>query len=471
VIPIPLRIRRLLQALGIDRAVGYILLGYGWNFLAQPITLFMIVTFLTRREQDFYYTFGSIIGIQAFFELGLVAAVQQFASHEAGHLHWTNHRTLSGDPGAKSRMASLFRQAVAWYVVIAVVLGVVLLPAGWLILSKGGNEIDWRFPWTWAALVAAVIILPMPAMVILNGSGRIAESLRAMAIQRIVINGTQWAVLAVGGGLLSWAASQTAGLIFLAGWLFLFWRPAFRDLWRHPPGGPRVNWRREVWPFQWKVALSTPFIYLTFQVFTPVLFLYAAEGESGRMGLCLTIANALTGASSAWVISRMPLFGHIIARREWAALDRMFWRSFRQSAMMLAVAAAAVWTVIVILQGATGNWIGDRLLRVGLILLGAFVQHAGFSMACYLRAHRRDPFSKLFIALGATTAAVAFTVGRAGGGTLSMSAIYLVMNVVFYVGWGVAIFARSRRAWHEEPPADPNLTDLTARDLPLPSAT
>ena len=392
---IPSPVRRILHALGIDRAVGYLLLTYGWNFLAQPITALMIVTFLTQREQDFYYTFASIIGIQTFFELGLVAAAQQFASHEAAHLHWTADRTLDGDPEAKSRLASLFRQSVAWYTAIVAVLWLVLLPTGWLILRKGGSEIAWQFPWTWAAVIAAVSLLPTPTLIILNGTGRIADVIRANGIQRVIFSAGQWIVLAAGGGLLSWPVAQTGSVMFLAIWLYRVWRPTFADLWRYPRGGPAIHWWQEIWPFQWRVALSTPFIFLTTQFFTPVLFWYAAEGEAGRMGLCMAASNTLVGAASAWILSRMPQFGQLIARREWDRLDDLFGRSFRQSLLMLVSISAAVWAVAAVLQGATGDWLGPRLLRIGdrllssapfgVVLLGGFVQLCGLSMSYYLR--------------------------------------------------------------------------------------
>jgi hypothetical protein len=450
----------LFHALGIDRAVGYLLVGYGWNFVAQPITLLMIVTFLNPREQDFYYTFGSIIGIQPFFELGMVAAVQQFASHEAGHLHWTDDRTMSGDPAAKSRLASLFQQAAGCYAAITVLVAAVLLPVGWMILRKGGDEVAWKLAWIFAASVAAASMLPTPAMIILSGTGRIADALRATTIQRVFFNVTQWVVLAAGGRLLSWPVAQFAGLGFLISWLTIFWLPTFRDLWRYPPGGPVVHWWRDVWPFQWKVGLSTPMIYLTSQIFTPILFWYAEDGAAGRMGLSLNAANALAGAASAWVLSRMPQFGALIARREWGKLDDLFGRSYRQSIMVLAPVSFIVWAIAAVLNGATGTWVGPGLLRIGdrflppvplgMVLLGGLVQHCGLMMACYLRAHRRDPYAKVFIALGAVTAVVALAVGRAGGGTLGLAAVFLALNVVFHLGWGVAIFRHARHRWHDD---------------------
>src|SRR5205814_2925495 len=131
------------------------------------------------------------------------------------------------------------------------------------------------------------------------GCGRIAETVRATGVQRALASGAQWLALAVGGGLLSWPAAQSFGFFVLAAWLVAYWRPVFRDLLRQPADGPRVDWWREVWPFQWRIALSGPFGYLTSYIFTPVLFArdpVLGPIEAGQMGMSLTVMNVLINA-------------------------------------------------------------------------------------------------------------------------------------------------------------------------------
>jgi len=54
--------------------------------LAGPVGLYLIATFLTKSEQGYYYTFGSVLGLTVFFELGLSYVIIQFTSHEMAGL-------------------------------------------------------------------------------------------------------------------------------------------------------------------------------------------------------------------------------------------------------------------------------------------------------------------------------------------------------------------------------------------------
>src|SRR5439155_26062263 len=126
----------------------------------------------------------------------------------------------------------------------------------------GQPGVAWELPWVWTVLVTTAGLLNIPPVMFVAGCGRIAETVRATGVQRALASGAQWLALAVGGGLLSWPAAQSFGFFVLAAWLVAYWRPVFRDLLRQPADGPRVDWWREVWPFQWRIALSGPFGYL-----------------------------------------------------------------------------------------------------------------------------------------------------------------------------------------------------------------
>ncbi len=59
--------------LGIDRAVFYGILTRAWQFLAAPVTLLLIASRFSPEQQGFYYTMGSLLALQVFFELGLLS--------------------------------------------------------------------------------------------------------------------------------------------------------------------------------------------------------------------------------------------------------------------------------------------------------------------------------------------------------------------------------------------------------------
>jgi hypothetical protein len=452
----PASARRLLQAIGVNRAVAYALAGQAASMAIQPVTVLLIARYLTDVEQGYYFVFNAIIGIQIFFDLGFGQATLQFASVESGHLTWTPDRKLVGDPAAKSRLASVMRLSLVWYCVVAAILAAALLPGGWTYFQRrdtGG--VGWELPWIMTVFATSGLLITVPLVQFLAACGKMAEAMRAMAIQRVCSGAALCLALVCGANLLSGAVGQMVGLAIYAYWLIGFWGPTFRDLVRQPRDGPRVKWWSEIWPFQWKLALSGLAFYLTAQTFS--LFLFddtpAGKAEAGRMGASLLIMGVLVNSATTWFNARVPLFGQLVGRREWGELDRMFGKVFAQSALVAAALGAAVWLTFVIIRAA-GYPLGFRVLPplpLALLLINSVVQTMVLALNSYLRAHKREPFLWTFVALGVSMLVVVLTVGREYG-SVGMAASLLVLNSAICLGIGGRIFVRCRRVWHAPAP-------------------
>src|SRR6185369_3301792 len=85
-----------------------------------------------------------------------------------------------------------------------------------------------------------------------------------------------------------------------------------------------IGWRREIWPFQWRIALSWLCGYFIFQIFTPVLFAFQGPVTAGQMGMSLTISSGIGSIAVAWMSTKAPVYGGLIARGEIGELDRIF---------------------------------------------------------------------------------------------------------------------------------------------------
>jgi hypothetical protein len=450
---VPAPVRRFLQAVGINRFVAYSLVGDGGAMMIKPITLFLIAHSLSPQEQGYYFAFGAFVGLQGFFDLGLGMATLQFVSHEAGHLSWDADGILRGDPVAKSRLISVLRLSLLWYSVVAAILAVTLLVWGWVYFAgKDTGGVAWRGPWVWTAIVTAIGLVTVPSVQFLAGCGKMVETVRAQAVQKIGMSLLQCLVLVIGGGLASWPAGQTLGLAVIVYWLFS-WGPTFRDLLRRPAVGAKVDWWRDVWPFQWKVAIGGLSFYLTSQLFTLVLFDDTPTGkaEAGHMGASMFLMYVLVSGSMIWIAQRVPTFGHLVARREWAKLDQVFRRAFLQSMLVSAAAAISVWSAFIFLKAA-GYELGNRVLPplpLGLLLANVVVMTMFNSLQCYIRAHKRDPFVALTLAFAVTLTVAVFTIGREFG-ALGMTASLLILNSVICLGGGWLMFKRCRQAWHAD---------------------
>jgi len=121
---------KILRGIGLDRAVSYGVFTRVWSLFAGPVTLLMIAARLSKEQQGYYYTIGSLLALQLFFELGLMTVLSQFASHEFVKLSWGSRGAIEGDPVARERFCDLLCKAARWFGVAALLLVVGPGPRG-----------------------------------------------------------------------------------------------------------------------------------------------------------------------------------------------------------------------------------------------------------------------------------------------------------------------------------------------------
>lgn len=435
--------------MGIDRAVAYTLLGRGWSSLAGLATLWFIIKNLSLPEQGFYYTFSSVLALQIIFELGMSYVVMQFASHEMIKLHWSAAGMLEGDEFSKGRIRSLLLLVLKWYGVVALLILLIVLPAGWMFFLKSdhGGNISWRFPWLFLTMMAALNIIILPILSILEGCGRIAEVARMRMLQSIVGSFFAWITLMLGGGLLALPVLNMMSVIVALFWFWKVYHAFFSDMWRSKLNSV-VSWKHEIWPFQWKIALSWLSGYLILQLFVPVLFSYQGAVQAGQMGMSLSIASAISSIAIAWINTKAPMFGNLIASKRYAELDVLFARILKQSMLVVicgSISALALKYALMYF----GSTFSDRILPLfpfSLLMLVAIVNHIVFAEAIYLRSHKREPFMWLSIVVGLAVCLSTFYFGKKYGVTAMMVG-YLVICIGSLI-WGTLIFRAKKTEWH-----------------------
>jgi hypothetical protein len=347
------KLTRARQLLGIDRAVFYTLFSRGWQLVAGFGTILLIARFLSPIQQGFYYTFASLLSLQVFFELGLTLVVLQFASHESAHLNWTLLGTLEGDSTAKARLGSLMRLTLKWYAIAAGLLVLGLVPAGLLFFGSSPDAASagvWQVPWAWLVLTTAGTLLLSPIVAVLEGCGLVAEVARFRLSQDLLAFPVFWLSLLMGAGLFASPLLQTTRLITTVWWLLTRQRPFLGDQSRFRLPGVTVHWWREIWPMQWRIALSWMGGFFIFQLFNPVLFAYFGAVAAGQMGMSLTLTGAVNTLAMAWIYTKVPTFGQLIALRDFQSLDRLFFRTLLQASLVAVVGGVALLGAVAILN-------------------------------------------------------------------------------------------------------------------------
>jgi O-antigen/teichoic acid export membrane protein len=221
---------------------------------------------------------------------------------------------------------------------------------------------------------------------------------------------------------------------------------------RHQIGNLGISWREEIWPFQWRVAVTWASSYFIFQFFNPVLFAYTGPVVAGRMGMSLNICASLAALAQSWVNTKAPRFGSLVATNRIAKLDEEFTRVTFQSAMLLVVAEVAVLFGLA-LAAQEFPRVASRVVGVptfALLLLTVLMSHFVACQSYYLRAHKEEPFLWFWVWI-AIASVITVTWGGKHYGAIGVTIAYLLTGGILRLSAGTYVFLRKRREWHGPP--------------------
>jgi O-antigen/teichoic acid export membrane protein len=418
---------RALRALGMDGAVTYAFLARLANIAGSAGTVLLIVHYLSAAEQGYYYTLLSLVSLQIVFELGFSFVVQQLAAHECVHLELERDGTVRGDAAAHARLASALRLTVRWYTLAAVAMGLLLAPMGLVFFTRhaapGTAHVDWQWPWI-AAIVASVAGLwCVPYYSFIEGCGHVRAVAAMQLRQAIAYAGLAWTAMVLHHGLFA-PALVIAGQVGI-GLHFLFGhRRLLFGLLRHSSHEAAIQWRSEVWPFQWRIAVSWMCSYFTVQILIPILFALRGPVQAGQVGMSLSITGYISVLALAWTSTKATPFGSLIARGEFERLAQLFRRAIAQSMAAFAAIALLALAAVALLPAAAPR-LAARMVPVSLFALlvtGAAANHFTQNLAILLRSFKQEPFlaqSLVVAALNIALAVVAIPKFGALGAALS----------------------------------------------------
>jgi hypothetical protein len=254
-----------------------------------------------------------------------------------------------------------------------------------------------------------------------------------------------WVGLLAGLELYSVVIASLAGLAVVSGWLLRSKLPFLRDL-LSLHGGETIDWKREIFPLQWRIAVTWISGYFAYQFFTPAIFAARGAEEAGRVGVTLNLLTVIGAVSLAWMQTKTAPFGTLVANRDYETLDRRYRTTFWQSTFIFAAGCAALLVGSLGLDR-LGYPIVDRLapfpvMMVFMIAVG--LNHSVFNRTIYLRAYKSEPFYLLHLVNGIAVAAMV-AVFAARVSLYELSLIYCIGSSVPVALITVFVFRRFRR--------------------------
>jgi hypothetical protein len=438
-----------MSRLGIDRAVVYALLLRAWQLLAGVASVLLIAAYFSREIQGYYYTFSGLLALQTFFELGLYVVVTSAASHQWAHLQLDQAGRMAGDADALSRLVSLGRVMAVWYGVASLLFIVAVGIAGTVFFSlETTSTVSWLSPWWLVVLLNGMLLWALPFTALLEGCNQVATVNRFRLIQAVCTNAAVWLAILLHADL--WTAVAASAMRLLCDLYLLGVRyRAFCGRFFQRPRGPTIDWLQDIWPMQWRLAAGGVFVYLEYALYTPVMFYFHGPVLAGQMGMTWTLIIAVQSAALSWVQTRAPLFGMLIARRDFHQLDRLYFRLAGISIAVLAAGCLAAWLVIWTLYRLDLQ-LAHRLLPplpAGLFLLGIVLYQLPRCHDIYLRAHRREPLMAANIISSLSIGVLVCVLGRDYGAT-GAAAGYLAVVALFNLPYKSYRWLRCRAEWH-----------------------
>ena len=431
----------------IERATLYAMANRLWGSASGLLTAFLVAWFFTPELQGYYFTFLSLLTLQTFVELGFGELLQQFVSHE-----WARTTSARADERERSlsRLAGLFRFSVRWYGGVALLLGAGLGVAGSVYFRTFSREStnSWELAWWIAVAATAFSVLLTPLISLLEGANQVERVQGVRLFQGLSSRVAGFLAIAFGCGLFTIAVTRIVS--FLAG-VFGLGRDALglaRRLWIRPLDGEAVSYRRELWPLQWKFALSWLSGYLLYSLFTPVLFAFHGPELAGRMGMTAAAATAISSAAFAVMATKVPRLAILAAGRDYRAMDALFRRATVSSVLVSAAGAAAFLSLLALAERLDLELASRFLptLETFFFLSALVLQQVRFAMGSYLRAHKAEPFVALSVLEGLTAVPLLTLLGR-DFGALGMILGFLALTTLTLAP-AFHIFQRCRRMWH-----------------------
>jgi O-antigen/teichoic acid export membrane protein len=444
-------IRKVLDKAGIDRAVAYTIFSRIIQAGGGLIAVIFISKFLTANEQGYYYTFASIIAIQVFFELGLTGIITQYTAHEFAHLKWGNDYQLYGEAHYKSRLSSLLRFCIKWFGVLSIALFFLLLISGLFFFSNynKGQNVNWYYPWVILCLSTSANLFIDPILAFFDGLGEVEDMAKVRLIQKVTFILLLYILFVSGCKLYSSAIASLVSISVNYLQIFLFKRVKLLKVIWAAKGEWVVDYFREIFPYQWKIALSWISGYFIFQLFNPILFATAGAVIAGQMGMTLTGLNGVISLSGSWINTKIPLFSGLIAKGEHDVLDKTFNSTVKKANLICAFFLIVFISGVAILK-CNNIAIGNRFLPIlplSLLAISTFFSQYVSSLATYLRCHKQEPLLVQSIVMGILIAISTIVFGRLFG-VNGIVIGYTTLGLVVGFPWALMIFINKRKEWH-----------------------
>lgn len=421
------------RVLKTDFHVRFTLLYRVWLIVAGGVSVLGIPFWFNGVEQGYFYTFSSLIAAQVLFELGTAFVITQLTAHEMGR---------GGQEPVNQRVAEILAFSNTWFFYAALLFVLLIGVSGAVFFWQTGHlePSEWLIPWLLLVVVNAFIVRQMSQLSLLEGAGQFGQVARLRFAQSLAGNLIMWALLFSGAKL--WALPVLPIVMVLMTAFWLKKHPFIQSLHKAlDKGVPKsIQWKKDILPMQWRIALSWASGYFIFQALTPIVFAKLGPVTAGQIGLGLAVFNGVQSVGMSWMYTKTARYAELVVSGERVILNETFLNALKRSVSMVALGVMSVWVAFAVMDVWGLNILNrlpnlDVLVCLGLVTL---INSVIFSVALYMRSHKEEPMLLASIVGGVLTLAGVYV--GASYSAFSVAFIYMLATLCVGLPWSLVLF-------------------------------
>jgi hypothetical protein len=424
-----------------DVAAIYGMIGRLWMIMTGPVTILFLAIYFTPGAQGYFVTFITLAAARTVAELGLgqviVVKVAQLHRQDGGQ-----------DFAVSPEVAGLVQFTAKWFAWAGLLVGVGLSLIG-MALFSARSELplgQWLPPWIALSALVGIDVALSGLLYPLEGAGQVTSVYFCRMVRSFVNTLILWLFILLGFELWSISIGLAASLLWATYFLYSKGKLVLTAL-RRNAHVARVDWLAEVFPAQWRIALSSTAEYVGFFTIVPLMYVMHGAIVAGQVGVTWQLTLAVSSIAGALVFARLPEFSRLAKTGSVRELDNLLLSTSLISMAVCLVGATGVAVGVLVLEK-VDTQIASRLLpfdEVVIALIGVLIWHFNLTIVAYLRAHGGDPYLPASLT-GATLLFVAnVTLGQWFGPT-GMLWGYVLTGICVMVPLSVYLLQRKRRA-------------------------
>lgn len=419
--------------------------------ISAPIIMWLLTTHLSVEMQGYYYTFYSILALQIFFELGLNTLISNFVSHEWSIIKNNYESDEEAKIKAHLRLAHFGKFTLHWYLMMCALFILVVGPLGyWFFKVNSEGDNSWCLPWIFLVFFGGVQFLLISIIAFFEGCNQILKINIIRCITALVTSCVLGASLYANYGLWSpvfaLASATTLQIVLI---YILFKEDYLLIINKNKLVRPEYtfDWKEEVWPLQWRIAISGVSGYFIFSLFNPIMFHYHGPAVAARMGLTLQAVNFLSNLAYSWFQVRVPSLAALARSRHQVELEKMFWQGALISLGVMVLLSGAFISFVSILVHYQ-SYLMERLLApsvVAILLMATTALLISQFQAAYVRAHKLEPFAWVNFVSAFLSGILIWQLGKYWGAKGAISA-YSSVILFLLLPWFTFIWIKVRNS-------------------------